>query len=194
MITSYDEKFMKEALREARKAYRQDEVPVGAIVVDKITKKILSRGYNQPIKKLDPTAHAEIIAIREAAKKLKNYRLNNCSIYVTTEPCAMCFGAIVNARIKEIVFGAYDSKAAVTKNLNHKIKIHAGILEEKCKSIIQEFFKNKRKRCKFSQHSASPADESGGFPARKRHFFSKNFSKNVLNSGSKNDIIKSATF
>ncbi|MDI6642211.1 MAG: nucleoside deaminase, partial [Elusimicrobiota bacterium] len=109
---------MKEALKEARKAERKDEVPIGAIIVDNLTKKILSRGHNQPIKKLDPTAHAEIVAIRAAAKKLKNYRLNNCSIYVTVEPCAMCAGAIINARIKEIFFGANDPKSGATKNLN----------------------------------------------------------------------------
>ncbi len=145
--------FMKDAINEAQKALKKHEVPVGAVVV--LNNKIIGRGYNKPIGTDDPTAHAEIIALRKAAKKLKNYRLPNTILYVTIEPCAMCAGSLVLARVKEIIFGAKDAKAgacgsviniAESKKLNHQIKITSGVLEEECKKIIQDFFKSKRKK------------------------------------------------
>ena len=147
-----DEYFVKEALKEARKAERIGEVPVGAIIVQ--NGKIIARGYNKNITSNDPTAHAEIVALRKAAKKLKNYRLNGCGIYVTIEPCTMCAGALVWARISELVFGAWDAKAGAcgsiadivnNKKLNHRIKTTGGVLEPECRTIIQKFFRKKRR-------------------------------------------------
>jgi tRNA(adenine34) deaminase len=128
-----------------------DEVPVGALIVK--DGKIIAKGYNKSIKSKDTTAHAEIVAIRKACKKLNNYRLNDCTVYVTIEPCAMCTGALIWARIKKIVFGAYDIKAGACgsvfnipaeKKVNHKIEVCGGLLEEECATIIKEFFKHKR--------------------------------------------------
>lgn len=145
---------MFEALKEAAKAEKIEEVPVGAVIVK--DNKIIARGFNRCIIDKDPTAHAEIIALRKAAKKLNNYRLNECCIYVTIEPCIMCVGALINARIKKIVFGAKDKKAGAcksifkitsSKKLNHKIEVLGGkkeFLKDECADIIQSFFKNKR--------------------------------------------------
>ncbi|MFH1368674.1 MAG: tRNA adenosine(34) deaminase TadA [Elusimicrobiota bacterium] len=144
--------FMKEALKEARKAQRLGEVPVGAVVV--VEDRVIGRGYNRNIKDNDPSAHAEIVAIGKAAKKLRNYRLIGCKIYATIEPCPMCAGALVWARISEIVFGAKDLKAgacgsvvniAQNRKLNHRIKITGGVLENECRSLIQNFFRQRRK-------------------------------------------------
>ena len=126
---------------------------MGAIVVK--GNKIVGRGYNQSITLKDPTAHAEIIALRAASKKLNNYRLNGCKIYVTLEPCAMCAGSLVWGRVKDLIFGAYDRKAGAcgsilnitnNRNLNHRVKVTGGILEKKCRSLIQKFFKKKRNK------------------------------------------------
>ena len=146
------EYFVKEALKEAKKAGEKGEVPIGAVI--ELNGKIISRGHNKSISSNDPTAHAEIVAIRKAAKKLKNYRLNECRLYVTIEPCPMCAGASVWARVSEIIFGAYDSKAgacgsvtniAHNKKFNHRVKVTGGVLAGECKSIVQKFFRNKRK-------------------------------------------------
>jgi tRNA(adenine34) deaminase len=146
-----DEYFLREALKEAAKAEILGEVPVGAVVVENDT--IVGRGHNLSITKNDPTAHAEIVALRNAAKKLKNYRLPGCKIYVSIEPCPMCAGALVWARIAEVVFGAPDSKAGAcgsvvnivyNKKLAHRMKITGGLLEPECRSLIQNFFKKKR--------------------------------------------------
>jgi tRNA(adenine34) deaminase len=147
---------MTQALKEAYKAYKNNEVPVGAIIVK--NGKIISRGFNQCISMSDPTAHAEIVALRKAAKKLKNYRLNDCYVYVTIEPCVMCAGALVNARVKKVIFGSFDKKAgacksafkiASNKKLNHKIEI-VGSKEEylsvECANILHNFFKERRKK------------------------------------------------
>ena len=143
--------FMKQALKCAKKALLIDEVPVGALIVR--DGKIISKGYNKSIKSTDTTAHAEIVAVRRACKKLNNYRLNDCTVYVTIEPCAMCTGALIWARVKKIVFGAYDFKAGACgsvfnipseKKLNHKIEVSGGLLQEECATIMREFFKNKR--------------------------------------------------
>lgn len=145
---------MRQALKEAYKAQEIMEVPIGAVVVR--DNRIIAKGFNKCITLSDPTAHAEIVVLRKAAKKLNNYRLNDCSVYVTIEPCSMCAGALVNARIKIIIFGAFDLKAgacksvfriADSKKLNHKIEILGGkekYLSIECAILIQNFFKTKR--------------------------------------------------
>ena len=147
-----DEKWMQIAIIEANLAKSQDEVPVGAVLVKK--GQLISQGHNQPISKNDPTAHAEIQVIRNAGKKQKNYRLVGATLYVTLEPCAMCLGAMMHARIDRIFFGAYDTKTGVCgscgdlSNANffkHKIDIKGGILENECKELLDSFFKLRRK-------------------------------------------------
>ena len=144
---------MMEALKEARKAFQDDEVPVGAVIVH--AGKIIARGYNQIERLKDPTAHAEIIAITSAANYLGTKWLNEASLYVTIEPCSMCAGALVLARIKNLYFGASDPKTGACgsifnianhKKLNHRIKIVKGILATECSFLLKEFFKQKRKK------------------------------------------------
>lgn len=147
---------MTEALKEAEKAAKIEEVPVGAVIVK--DGKIIAKGHNRCITDKDPSAHAEIVALRKAAKKLNNYRLNGCHIYVTIEPCAMCAGALVNARVEKIIFGALDKKAGgcksvfkitASKKLNHRIEISGGKsahFNEECAEIIQKFFEKKRQK------------------------------------------------
>jgi len=145
------EDFMREALRLANAAERLGEVPVGAVVVK--DHHIIGRGFNQPISACDPTAHAEIVALRDAAKYLNNYRLVDCDLYVTIEPCAMCAGAIVHSRIRKVFFGATEPKAGAlvstqqffnSAQLNHRVEQEAGVLEAECRHVVQKFFKNKR--------------------------------------------------
>jgi len=144
------EKFMKEALKEAQKAYKKDEVPVGAIIV--LNNKIIARAYNTREKSNDATNHAEIIAIKKACKKVKDFRLINAELYVTLEPCLMCLGAILNARIKKVYFGASIDKenALTTKEiidraeLNHRTEIEGGILKEDCSVLVSSYFREKR--------------------------------------------------
>ena len=147
-----DEGFMRLALGEARRAMEEDEVPVGAVLVR--AGRTLARAHNRPIHLHDPSAHAEILALRRAARKLGNYRLNGCTLYVTIEPCAMCAGAIVQARLKRIVFGARDGKAGAAGSalavlnhptLNHQVEVAQGILAEECAAILQQFFRGKRR-------------------------------------------------
>ena len=146
-----DEKWMALALAQAKKAEEHGEVPVGAVLVKDGL--LVAKAHNQPISTNDPTAHAEIQLLRIAGKKLANYRLTNTSLYVTLEPCAMCFGAMVNARIERIVYGAYDTKTGVCgsstdlRNLNcfkHQIKVTGGILQHDCSMILHTFFKLRR--------------------------------------------------
>ena len=146
------EKFMKEALKEAKKAYDKLEVPVGAVIVK--DGKIIARAHNQKETKFDTTKHAEILAIQKASKKLKSWRLINCEMYITLEPCSMCTGAIINSRINKIYIGAMDEKTgAVGSKLNllkdytfnHKVDYEAGILKKDCENILKEFFKKLRK-------------------------------------------------
>jgi len=148
---SEDEKWMSYAIEEAIKAEKNGEVPVGAVLVK--NGNLLAKAHNQSIQNFDATAHAEIQLIRLAGKMQRNYRLTGCSLYVTLEPCAMCFGAIVHARIDSLIFGAKDLKFGVCgsnlnlnyeKNLNHKVAIRSGILEQKCSEILKSFFKLRR--------------------------------------------------
>ena len=143
---------MREALQEAGKASREGEVPVGAIVLG-YSQEMIARDHNRCISLTDPTAHAEILAIRQAARMLDNYRLNGTTIFVTIEPCAMCIGAILNARIERLVFGAFDEKfgacslindLADAKKIHHKLQVIPGIMQEECKQIMQDFFKERR--------------------------------------------------
>ncbi len=144
---------MDEALRQARRGCREGEVPVGAVVVRE--GEVVSRAHNQPIHLNDPSAHAEILALRRAGRKLGNYRLPGCSLYVTIEPCAMCVGAIVQARIGRLIVGALDPKAgacgsvlAVLNNqkLNHHVVFDSGVLQAECAAILREFFRKRRSK------------------------------------------------
>ena len=142
---------MREALLLARRAWDAGEVPVGAVVVKSGV--IIGRGYNQPITSNDPTTHAEIVAIRDAAQHLKNYRLVDCELYVTLEPCAMCVGAMLHARLKRVVFGTSDPKTGVCgsvinlpaeEKLNHHATFEGGVLSEECGAMLKAFFKSRR--------------------------------------------------
>ena len=146
-----DELWMEEALREAQRAQAAGEVPVGAVVV--CDGRIIGRGSNRPISTNDPAGHAEIVALREAAQALGNYRLEDCELFVTIEPCAMCAGAIVHARIKRLIFGADDPKAGAVhsvlavinhERLNHKMEVKTGVLAARSMDLLQSFFRNKR--------------------------------------------------
>ena len=146
------DKLMELALIEAKKAGQMGEVPIGAILVDS-DGTILSATHNRTINLADPTAHAEILALREAAAKINNYRLLNTTLYVTVEPCIMCMGAIVHARISKVVFGAGDPKwgaagslyhFAEDERLNHRVAITKGVCEQECRNLMQEFFRAKR--------------------------------------------------
>jgi tRNA(adenine34) deaminase len=143
--------FMRAALDEARLGFSAGEVPVGAVVV--LDGEIVGRGFNQPISASDPTAHAEIVALREAARALGNYRLVGATMYVTIEPCLMCVGAMVHARVGTLVYGAAEPKAGAVvsscrahelPSLNHRIDVVGGVLEEDCRAVIQEFFRTRR--------------------------------------------------
>jgi len=143
--------WMNEALRLAGKAYNEGEIPVGAVIVQK--NKIIGRGYNQRERLKDPTAHAEILAITAAAGTLEDWRLTDCTLYVTKEPCPMCAGAIINSRMRLLVFGAYDEEKGCCgslyqlcgdRRLDSKTAVKGGVEEEKCTAILQEFFQTKR--------------------------------------------------
>ncbi len=148
-----DIKWMKLALEQARLAQAVDEVPVGAVLVQ--DDQVIASAHNQPISNNDPTAHAEIQLLRKAGKVLNNYRLPNTTLYVTLEPCTMCLGAMIHARIDRVVFGAYDQKTGACGScqdlsnsncFNHKIKIQSGILIDECKTLLQDFFKKRRNK------------------------------------------------
>ena len=147
-----DEQWMKFAIDQARLAMNENEIPVGAVLVK--DNKLIAQAHNRPIINNDPTAHAEIEVLRKAGKKLMNYRLSKTTLYVTLEPCAMCFGAMIHARIERVVFGASDSKSGVCGStidllsesfFNHQISVSGGVLEHDCKNILQSFFQLRRK-------------------------------------------------
>jgi tRNA(adenine34) deaminase len=145
-----DEKFMQRALELADAAALMGEVPVGAVVVHE--EQVIAMGYNQPVASKDPTAHAEIVAIRAAAELLDNYRLDDTTLYVTLEPCPMCASAIVHARMRRVVFGAWDSKAGGAGSvvdifslpLNHRVDVFGGVLMDECAERLQKFFRARR--------------------------------------------------
>jgi tRNA(adenine34) deaminase len=146
-----EEMLMRKAIELALKAKEQGEVPVGAVIV--LDGEIIGEGWNQPISSNDPSAHAEIMALRDAGNNISNYRLPEATLYVTLEPCAMCAGAIVHARLAKLVYAVNDPKTGAcgsvfnllqTEELNHKVEIESGIMEEECRSLIQDFFREKR--------------------------------------------------
>lgn len=146
-----DEQYMRTALEEARLAERAGEVPVGAVIV--LDDRVIARGANRTIADCDPTAHAEMVALRAAAQTLGNYRLGGATLYVTLEPCAMCAGALVQARVARLVYGADDPKGGAVRTcfevlshprLNHRVEVTAGVLAEECAALLQAFFAGKR--------------------------------------------------
>jgi len=143
---------MEAALDEARRGLAAGEVPIGAVLV--IADRIIARAFNQPIAAVDPTAHAEILVLREAARLTGNYRLTDATVYVTVEPCLMCVGALVHARVREVVYGAAEPKtgavvstvrALESPGLNHRFAVTSGVLEQGCRELLQEFFRSKRR-------------------------------------------------
>ena len=150
---AYEEKFMKKALALAKKAYEQDEVPVGAVIVK--DGKVITSAYNKRELSQDATAHAEILAIKKACKKLNDFRLLGAELYVTLEPCVMCTGAILNARIERVYFGASITNGSISAEelvqraeLNHKTEIVGGFMKNDCSALVSEYFKGKRKQKK----------------------------------------------
>jgi tRNA(adenine34) deaminase len=151
---------MRAALKEAAKGAVRGEVPVGAVIVR--SGRIVARGSNRPVKDSDPTAHAEIVALRKAARKARNYRLPDCDLYVTVEPCAMCLGALVQARIRRLVFGAFDVKAGAVSSImkfpfertNHRPEIVGGVLADECAKILRDFFRARRKKSRSAGRAA----------------------------------------
>lgn len=151
MLSKTDHYFIQKSLLLAQKAEQEGEVPVGALIV--YENEIIANGWNQPIQLNDPTAHAEIMALRNASKQLSNYRLNKATLYVTLEPCAMCVGAMIHARIERVVFGAWDKKAGAVHSVfqliddprfNHVIEWKGGVMEKECSEMLKVFFKGKR--------------------------------------------------
>lgn len=149
--SSSDELWMEEALRAAQRALEAGEVPVGAVVV--MEDKVVGRGWNRNLADSDPTAHAEIVALREAGRNVGNHRLGDCTLFATIEPCAMCAGALVHARIKRLVYGADDPKAGAVHSavmvlnhpkLNHRMEVRGGVLAGKTAELLQTFFRNRR--------------------------------------------------
>jgi len=145
------EQYMREALKEAKKAKKLNEVPIGCVIVK--DNKIIGRGYNRRMKDKNTLSHAELNAIRKASKKLKDWRLDDCEMYVTTEPCQMCSGAIVQARIKKVYIGCMNPKAGCAGSImnllqvdkfNHQVEIESGVLEEECSGILKDYFKELR--------------------------------------------------
>jgi tRNA(adenine34) deaminase len=143
---------MRVALEQARLGLAAGEVPIGAVLV--IDGRIIARACNQPIRALDPTAHAEVLVLREAARAIRNYRLTEATVYVTVEPCLMCVGALVHARVRDVVYGAPEPKSGAIVStvsgldmpgLNHRFAVTPGVLEDECRAIMQQFFKEKRR-------------------------------------------------
>jgi len=143
---------MREAVEEAKNGLLEGEVPIGAVLIDS-SNRIVAKNHNRCISLNDPTAHAEILVIRQAAMLFKNYRLNSLTMFVTLEPCPMCMGAIINARLRMLIFGVFDQKSGAAgslynlandKRLNHQVEVISGIMEKECKELLQEFFKGRR--------------------------------------------------
>ncbi|MEP7149321.1 MAG: tRNA adenosine(34) deaminase TadA [Acidobacteriota bacterium] len=152
VVSELDDDWMREALKAARGAVELGEVPIGACLIDE-SRCLVATASNRTITDSDPTAHAEILVLREAARAISNYRLTGMTLYTTVEPCVMCAGALVNARIKRLVFGAHDERFGAVEtrfrlcdsdSLNHRIEITSGVLAEDCRSLMQDFFKARR--------------------------------------------------
>lgn len=150
-----DEKYMKEAIRQAKKAYLLEEVPIGCVIV--YQDKIIGRGYNRRTTDKNPLAHAEIAAIKKASKKMNDWRLEDCTMYITLEPCQMCSGAIIQARIKRVVVGCMNPKAGCAGSIlnmldmsqfNHQAELTTGVLEEECSTLMKQFFRELREKQK----------------------------------------------
>lgn len=149
------EKYMKEAIKQAKKAYEKEEIPVGAIIVK--NHKIIARAYNEKEYKLDTTKHAEILAIQKASKKLQSWRLTDCDMYVTLEPCSMCAGALIQSRIRKVYIGTMDAKTGACGSVvnllqdypfNHQVEVETGVLQKECEQILKQFFQELRKKRK----------------------------------------------
>jgi tRNA(adenine34) deaminase len=147
-----EEAFMRAALEQARLGLSAGEVPIGAVLA--IDDTIVARAYNQPIRAIDPTAHAEVLVLRAAARAVGNYRLTEATVYVTLEPCLMCVGALVHARVREVVYGAVEPKTGALVStvrglelpgLNHRFEVRGGVLADECRELIQQFFQEKRR-------------------------------------------------
>lgn len=147
------EYFMHRAIELAQQAEQQGEVPIGAVVV--LDGEIVGRGWNQPITGYDPSAHAEIMALRDAGKALQNYRLNECDLYVTVEPCTMCAGAIIHSRIRKVYYGTAEAKTGVNESIcnlfaqpwyNHKVEVEGGLLAGRCRKLLKQFFAQRRSK------------------------------------------------
>ena len=188
-MQSIDEKYMKEAVRQAKKAYGIGEVPIGCVIV--YEDKIIGRGYNRRTVDKNTLAHAELIAIRKACKKIGDWRLEGCTMYVTLEPCQMCSGAIVQSRIPRVVIGCMNPKAGCAGSIlnllqveefNHQTELTKGVLEEECSQMMKAFFKELReskKEKKEKQDNQDKQDTTGAAPA----YFGKNFVKKVIFPG-----------
>jgi len=159
-----DEFLMRSAIKAAIEAWEKDEIPIGACLTNE-TGEIIAVAGNRTITDNDPTAHAEILVLREAAAKTGNYRLSGATVYTTIEPCAMCAGALVNARIERLVFGAHDERFGAVEtlfricdnsSLNHRIEIKSGILAQECRNLMQDFFRRKRNTPKLKSTEANP--------------------------------------
>ena len=166
-IEQTDIKFMKEALRQAQKAYKLDETPIGCVIVHE--GKIIARGYNRRNTDKSPLAHAEITAIRKASRKLGDWRLEECTLYVTLEPCQMCAGAIVQSRIPRVVIGCMNPKAGCAgsvlnllqvERFNHQAEIETGVLEEECSGMMKQFFRELRERKKREKEKSREEKEN----------------------------------
>jgi tRNA(adenine34) deaminase len=151
MFTERDEAFMRHAMQLAERAAQEEEVPVGAVLT--FNDEVIGEGWNRPIGLADPTAHAEVMALRAGADKMKNYRLPQTTLYVTLEPCVMCLGALVHARVARVVFGAFDPKGGAVESVfnlgkasefNHNIHFQGGLLNEQCGALLKQFFKARR--------------------------------------------------
>jgi len=165
-LDSEDAQFMRIALEEAGMAGKEGEVPIGAVLV--LGGEIIGRGRNRPISTVDPSAHAEILALREGAARVKNYRLPGSTLYVTLEPCVMCAGAVIQARVRRLVFGAEDPKGGAASlfslledpRLNHRVEVTPGILREECRDLLQRFFQERRKNIFTTEGTENTARQS----------------------------------